>query len=179
MKTVDCPVRSVLIIWEWAHVIEDVNNDTGSSHDHGSDNDSSSDYDEHAPSPTTSSVLFKCIGVTRDPMYQSIQSDVRDKMQTGTIIPVKFLPETNNPYDPNAIAFQCWHKNQWSTIGYVVAEICTEVQAAIDNNDIVHVEFSWVKYKLWKKNAGFYAAIKVTRKGQWSQKVIKAKSTFS
>ena len=71
--------------------------------------------------------------------------------------------KTDNPYDMNAIAFKYMHQNECKSIGYVVAEICNEVQAAIDNNDIVSVEFSWVKYKLWKRNPGFYAAIRITR----------------
>ena len=33
--------------------------------------------------------------------------------------------------------------------GYVVSEVALEVLAAIDNEDIISVEFAWVKNKLW------------------------------
>lgn len=124
-------------------------------------------------------VDFKCIGVTRDPVYQTILCDVRDTIQSGDTVAVRLAPEPDNQYDANAIAFQCLHHSEWKTIGYVVSEICEEVLAAIQSDDIVSVEFSWVKYKLWKKNPGFYASIRITRNGKWSQKVIQCRSTFS
>ena len=125
------------------------------------------------------SVEFKCIGVTRDPIYQSILCDVRDSMESGDTVPVKLVPEPDNPFDSNAIAFKCLQNSVWKTFGYVVSEICGEILAAIASGDIVSVELTWVKYKLWKKSPGFYAAVKVTKKGDWSNRVKESRSTFS
>lgn len=63
-------------------------------------------------------------------------------------------------------------------IGYVVSELCEEVHSAFSSNSIVSVEFAWVKYKLWKKAPGYYAAINITRKGEWSKKIKNRSSTF-
>ncbi len=100
-------------------------------------------------------------------------------MQSGGTVPVKLLPEPENPYDASAIAFKCLHDSEWKTIGYIVSEICKDVQAAIDNGFVVSVEFAWVKYKILRKRPGFYAAVRITRTGEWSQKVREARSTFS
>ena len=136
------------------------------------------DFDVDDDDISQSSVDFKCIGVTRDPTYQNILSDVRDVIESGHSVPVKLLPEPTNHYDPNAIAFQCLHQNNWKTFGYVVSEVCEEVLDAIERGCIISVEFVWVKYKLWKQSPGFYAAVRITRKGEWSHKVKKSHSTF-
>ena len=65
--------------------------------------------------------------MTRESVYQSILSDVRDVIQCGG---VRLAPEPENPFDANAIAFQCMHHGEWKTIGYVVAEVCEDVLAA-------------------------------------------------
>ena len=104
---------------------------------------------------------------------------MKDIIESGQSVPVKLLPEPQNVFDHNAIAFQCLHNRKWKTFGYVVSEVALEVLAAIDNEDIISVEFAWVKYKLWRKSPGFYAAINITRKGEWSRSVKESRSTFS
>ena len=64
-------------------------------------------------------------------------------------------------------------------MGYVVREALTEVHSALVNDKIVEVKISWIKYKSWKKSPGFYAAIDITRRGEWSRLVYRARSTFS
>ena len=117
--------------------------------------------------------------MTRESVYQSILSDVRDVIQCGGTVDVRLAPEPENPFDANAIAFQCMHHGEWKTIGYVVAEVCEDVLAAIESEDILSVQVAWVKYKLWKKSPGFYASITITRKGEWSKKVFESRNTFS
>ncbi len=126
-----------------------------------------------------SCVDFKCIGVTRDPTYQSILLEVRDMMESGNTVPIKLCPDPDNLFDSNAIAFQCLLNSIWKTFGYVVSEICGEVLDTIESGNIISVEFTWVKYKLWKKSPGFYAAVRITRKGEWSRRVKHSRSTFS
>lgn len=125
------------------------------------------------------SVDFKCIGVTRDPMYQSVLSRVRDALDSGDTVPVKLVPEPQNPFDSNAIALKCLQDNIWEKFGYLVSEVCGEVLAAITNGDILSVDFTWVKFKVWKKSPGFYASITISKKGEWSRKVRASRSTFS
>lgn len=161
--------NGLLVIMEWDSECDEEESNTFS------DGNVSSEDDEGYQS----SVEFKCIGVTKDVIYQNILSDVRDIIQAGGTVDVKLAPEPDNPHDANAIAFKCMHQGEWKKIGYVVAETSEEVLAAIQCDDIVSVQFAWVKYKLWKKNPGFYASIVITRKGEWSQQVFKSRSTFS
>ncbi len=122
------PEKGFLIVWEWEWISHSEDEDDD---DRGDDSQNSQSSNEEPP--PQSCVDFKCIGVTRDPVYQTILGDVRDKMQSGDTVPVKLFPEPENLYDASAIAFKCFHDSEWKTIGYVVSEICKDVQAAIDN----------------------------------------------
>ena len=169
--------QGFLVVWDW--LLSNDNTDSedadSSNHDRGSSDELVSQEED----TQESYVPFKCIGVTRDTRYQDILHEVRDRIQGGDTVPVKMVQEPDNVFDSQAIAFQCYHSDSWQTIGYVVSEICDEVNAAINQGDILSVEFSWVKYKLWKKSPGYYACIGVTRKGEWSTKVKRCCSTFS
>ncbi len=171
------PEKGFLIVWEWEWISHSEDEDDN-DRDYGGDDSQNSQSSNEEP-PPQSCVDFKCIGVTRDPVYQTILGDVRDKMQSGDTVPVKLFPEPENLYDASAIAFKCFHDSEWKTIGYVVSEICKDVQAAIDNCVVLSVDFAWVKYKVLRKRPGFYAAVRITRTGEWSQSVREARSTFS
>ena len=67
-------------------------------------------------------------------------------LQAGTTVPVKVVPEPNNPFDSRALAFQCLVDNKWQVIGYLIKELCDIVHEALANNSIVSTRFSWVKY---------------------------------
>ena len=72
------------------------------------------------------------------------------------------------------MSFQCQLNNSWNVIGYVVRELSDYVRDAILSQDIVATKFSWVKYKVIRTTGpGFYAAINITRKGQWAPAVCK------
>lgn len=163
--------KGLLVIMDWS---------TGSAEDEtsdGGDDEPDSDGSEE-DEEGSSSVEFKCIGVLKEPVYQTILSHVRDELQAGGDVDVRLSPEPDNASDPNAVAFECIYHGQWKRIGYVVAELCQEVQDAITSGEIISVQFSWVKYKLWKTSPGFYAAITITRKGHWSKKVYESRNTF-
>lgn len=52
-------------------------------------------------------VVFKCIGATRDQAWQISLRIARDKMQDGQSVPVCLQPEPDYIKDPNAISFEC------------------------------------------------------------------------
>ncbi len=88
----------LLVVMEWTlHTAETDNEEEGlTSTDRGesdnrvsSESEGSSDEVPENRDMDQSSVDFKCIGVTRDPTYQSILLDVRDMMESGHIVPIK------------------------------------------------------------------------------------------
>ena len=123
-------------------------------------------------------VVFKCIGATRDQKWQSSLRAARDKQDKGETIPVRLQPEPNNIRDPKAIAFECLLEGKWARIGYIVRELLDEVHESIDKKVIVNVEFDWIKYMTnWTfSGPGYYAGIALTKKGPWSNKAISSSS---
>ena len=114
------------------------------------------------------SLVFKCIGSTKDQKYQRALQDARDLIYTKSqTVPVKLVHEDNNPYDTQALAFVCQIRGKHHTIGYVVSELLDEVHGAISNGSIVSVKFSWIKYITdWTKSGpGFFAGIEIVKKG--------------
>lgn len=167
----------LLIIWQYDFL--DLDSDTSTEDSLHLRSDEHSEHSVVSDSELDlSTVAFKCIGVTRDPSYQLALRTAKELLSRNEDVRVKLVPEPNNTYDPHAICFKCELSTGWVTIGYVVSELCEEVCSALSSNSIVSVEFAWVKYKLWKKAPGYYAAISITRKGEWSQKVRKCCSTF-
>ena len=178
--------RKILVIWEGE--IEELMADDVNSNDlterressqmssppSGSGADSDQDIDA-----TESSVTFKVIGVLRDPEIQTTLKEIIDQRDRGEDVKVRLTPEPTNVFDSRAICFEASHNGSWRRIGYIVREIVEDVHLAINNGSISNVEFAWVKYKLWKKAPGYYAAVTVTRTGLWSQSVHQARSTFS
>lgn len=179
-----CHLRStesgLLIIWDWdaGHVtaddeqVDDSDDETVYS---GEDDQSGSGSDTEDDNETT--VAFKCIRVTQDAVYQSILAEVKERLKREKVA-VKMSPEPTNQFDARAIAFQCHHRGTWQTIGYVVREALDDVHEAIETCKIVSVEFAWVKYKLLKRSPGYYTAILITRKGDWSRTVKRCCSSF-
>ena len=84
--------------------------------------------------------------------------------------------EPDNQYDSKAIAFMCKLDNSWERIGYVVQEALDEVHEAIRNKKILGVSFDYIKYIVHFKNPGWYTGIKITRNGEWSQKVLRSRA---
>ena len=91
-------------------------------------------------------------------------------------IPVKLQPEPNNPIDSKAIAFMCKVENDWERIGYVVQEALDDVHEAINTNKILGVSFQWIKFIVYFKTPGWYAGIKITRSGEWSNAVLRSQA---
>ena len=52
-------------------------------------------------------------------------------LQAGTTVPVKVIPEPNNPFDSCGLAFQWLTDNKWQVIEYLIKELCDIVHEAI------------------------------------------------
>ena len=110
-------------------------------------------------------------------MYQAALSSANKLIQQGVTVPVKLVPEPNNPFDSRAISFQCYVDRK--AIGYVVKEVCDIVHDALQSNSVVSTNFAWVKYKIvCTTGTGYYAAVDVTRKEMWPSKVKQSANTM-
>ena len=139
----------------------------------------STDSDLEEEVPVTDTVAFKCIGVTRDNSYQDALKSVNTLLKGGKGASVRVEAEPTNPFDARAVCFKCLFGSEWKVCGYVVKELCDDMNEAMENNNIVSVEFCWVKYKILRTSGpGYYAAINVTRKGKWSPRVYRFASTM-
>ena len=90
----------------------------------------------------------------------------------GKSVCVRLTPQPDNPYDSHAVAFECQVDGSWGVFGYVIKELCDHVLDAISKGEIVSVDFAWIKYKILKTTgAGYYTAVRVTKKKEWAQNV--------
>ena len=124
---------------------------------------------------TYHTVTFKCIGCHKEVRYQQALERAYQLRSNGTLVPCKFQPEPNNPYDSQAIAFFC-KLNKWEKIGYAVKEVLAELHDAIARNEITNVRIKWIKYVIHWQSPGWYAGIDVTRNGEWSHTVLRSQS---
>jgi hypothetical protein len=127
---------------------------------------------ESVPAEFIHTVVFKCIGATKDITSQAALRTARERYESYS---VKLTPEPTNIKDSKAICFQCEIDGKWICIGYVVSEILDEVHDAIQNQSIVDVKFAWIKYITdWSLSGpGYFAGISVSKKGMWPIKVTK------
>ena len=172
-------------------VTDPKSSDSDSSDGHSSDEEAplpsdqslfshSSDHSETTDSDTSRcdtrspviehTITFKCIGTTKSGEYQNILSKAKKELSLNLPVPVRLMPEPNNPMDNKAIAFECCMQGKWMRVGYVIRELTEEVHEALSKNEIVNVQFEWIRYmfKGFASGPGFYAGIQVTRNGKWS-----------
>ncbi|XP_065892371.1 uncharacterized protein [Dysidea avara] len=173
----------VFVMWNWTWLDENSSNeDETSSKASGKIkdvNDESDDDSSNAIPAITHSVIFKCIGSTKEHVYQETLALANKKRSEGIALPVKLLKETSNPVDAKAIAFVVNINDTWEWIGYVVQEIRDEVHKAMDDCCILNVQLDCIKRMLYFKHPGWYAGIKITRSGEWSHNVIHSRSTLA
>lgn len=143
------------------------------------DSNSQASPDQFSSSLMTHTVMFKCIGVTRDQEFQDTLSSAHQLLRENTNVPVRLVPEPNNLFDSKAIAFECQLDSKWRKIGYVVHEALEETHAALTHGDILNVRFGWIKYitDWYMSGPGFFAGINVSKKGSWFADVIRCGST--
>lgn len=170
----------VFVIWNWEW-LEDIDIVSDGEVSNGNDLEPSTidtDDDEeeadHGVPAITHSVVFKCIGATKEMRYQELLALASRRMRNGELVPVKLQKEPGNPFDSNAVAFMCQADTDWERIGYVVSEALPDVNNAMDNDKIIKVYFDWIKYVVYFKYPGWYAGITVTRNGNWSNIVTQS-----
>ena len=167
----------LIIIWDWTDTADDDTGDNSSVA--SSSNTISTESDLEEEESVSDSVVFKCIGVTRDSEYQDVLKSVSELLRQGKTVPVRMEAEPTNPYDAKAICFQCELDSQWKLFAYVGKELCDCVHEAISTKNIISAEFTWVKYKIvCTTGPGYYAAVRVTRKGKWPSIVHRFASTM-
>lgn len=169
----------LLIVWQWNEWADDKGSEQDETHEPDLNESLSTASDLDEEEPELSIVTFKCIGVTRDSSYQNCLKTVSELLQARITVPVKVVPEPNNPFDSHALAFQCLVDNKWQVIGYLIKELCDIVHEALANDNIVSTRFSWIKYKAIRTSGpGYYAAIDITRKGNWPPIVHRSANTM-
>lgn len=176
----------MFIVWEWIwfddieHVSETSSEDMRAL---SASIDSCSESDSHtttSPEPMPlHTVVFKCIGCTRDQQSQQILQEVSQKLENDEEVLVNLYPEPDNKFDNKAIAFKCFIRGEWHRIGYVVKEALVDVYNALEKKAITAVQFAWAKYIItWTRSGpGYFAGIRITRKGKWSKEVCQSAST--
>lgn len=162
--------------WEWFDFDREEPSDEGSDivvEDQGLD--SLSDEEDLTNSFITHSVVFKCIGATKEHRYQELLGLAKQKLKDGHTVPVKLQKEPSNNIDSRSIAFMCKVDKNWERIGYVVSEALPDVHHAMDHNKILKIYFDWIRFKLYK-TPGLYAGIIITKNGTWSRVVVQCSS---
>ena len=134
---------------------------------------SSSEDEQKVP---THSIVFKCVGSIKGATTQSTPKSVSGLLKNGEVVPVKLSPEPKNSHDAHAIAFHCKLNDRWQH--YIVTECLDAIHDALSNNTIINTEFSWVRYIVhWSKSGpGWYAGIKIVKKGNWPKIVVHSSS---
>lgn len=181
--------KRVLVVWKWTYdfTLPSENDESCIVEESDKEDDSISADSNSEDNATANSVnistrehtvVFKCIGATRDKVWQQSLQAARDKREQGEIVPVRLRPEPNNIRDSKAIAFDCCLDGKWMCIGYVVRELLDEVHDTMNKGLIVHIEFDWIKYKSnWTYSGpGYFTGIAITKRGCWSDRVIASSS---
>ena len=182
------PCDGVYLVWEWE--MEECAECYGDENSDGNEEDKiKEEEDEDAGelgaeedednTDIVHTLTFKCIGATKDMQQQLVLRQAKELLQQQKEVPVRLSPEPDNPYDTQAIAFQCFIDGTWHRVGYVVQEALQEVHDAMRNDKIKEVSCAWVKYlvKWTATGAGYYAGINITKYGQWSQRACRSRST--
>ena len=181
----------VLVFWRWnwqdSAPPEEDRSDSGEDSDEGCCSDSeggedTSTEDDDADFDSTlvtHSVIFKCVGVTKDTHSQEILAIAAQKLKKQEQITVCLRKEANNPKDSRAIAFDCKLTSKWERIGYVVREALDSVHHAMDTDHITSVQFAWIRFIThWSRSGpGWYCGIKITKRGEWPKEVVRCGST--
>ena len=182
------PEEGVYLIWKWDWIMPtrplagDVTppiyngSECESVHDHTDEEENGEQADDE---PAHHTVLFKCIGATRDQRQQTALERTNELLREKKDVTVALFPEPTNPVDSKAIAIKCELDNsQWHRIGYIVHEALDDVHEALHTKAIVSVSFGWVKFRIdfQRSGPGFYAGIAITRRGRWSARVCSCAS---
>ena len=163
--------EGILIVWKWDQFTAEDDDEHGEGAVGESGDWSDREFfEEDTLKQQTHTVVFKCIGTTKERGYQEALRLISHLPLEDTI--VKLRPEPENPYDSKAIAFVVNLGNN------VVRDLVDEVHQALEGNLIQKTSFSWIKYLVeWPRSGpGFYCGISITKHGKWSNNAIKCQS---
>ena len=148
----------VLIVWKWSWEEDDGEAETTAL----SEQEESSESLLSDTEAESHSLVFKCIGSTKESIYQETLKRATQLQDKGENVPVRVHHEPDNPMDSKAIAFECQIENQWKVIGYVVREALDATHRALETNVISEIKFEWIKYIVhWSRSGpGWYAGVK-------------------
>ena len=168
--------HEVLIVWKWTWE-EDYGEAEATATSEQEDNSDSLPSDVEAESH---SLVFKCIGSTKNSVYQEALKRAAKLQDEGENVPVRVHHEPDNPMDSKAIAFECHIENEWKVIGYVVREALDAIHEALETNVITEIKFEWIKYIVhWSRSGpGWYTGVKISKKGVWPMEVVRCASTL-
>ena len=116
--------------------------ESGRDHEEHTDESGQEDHEKQTDDELAHyTVLFKCIGTTRDHRQQAALERANELLQAKKDDTVALVPEPTR--DAKAIAIKCLLDNsQWHRIGYIVCEALDDVHAALQTNAIVSVSFA-------------------------------------
>lgn len=117
-------------------------------------------------------------GLYKELEYEEALALAKRKMNEEIFIPVKLEKEPHNPVDAKVIAFLINVDSTWRRISYVINELLEEVHKAMDDGLIMNIQVDCIKYIPYFKYPGWYAGIKFTKNGDWSEIVIRKCSTL-
>lgn len=144
-----------------------------------SPSDDGDDDDDDEDDIHTHSVIFKCIGATKERRPQEVLAEASSRVSKGETVDVRLRREPSNPKDSCAIAFDCKISTKWERIGYVVREALDAVHDAIQSDSITSVKFAWIRFIThWSRSApGWYCGITISKYGDWPAEVVRCSSS--
>ena len=130
--------------WEWTNIDEESSQHSEAEEDYckeqqnlylHSDSETSDSNVEDIPA-VTHTVTFKCIGSVHDFEKQLVLSKISKLLWEKKQAEVRIHPEPENPFDANAICFECFIYQKWHIIGYIVRECLQHVHKALKERRI-------------------------------------------
>lgn len=122
----------------------------------------------------THTVPFKCIGAAHEQARQNHLERAHNILHDqGGEITVKLRPETNNPYDANAIAIDMDYGEGFVHVGYIATELTTYIHPLLNSGQILTVSVQHIIFRVSFLKVGFYPKILITRRGTWDPYVCR------
>ena len=138
--------NDLFVMWQWT-VIQSEPGDSeteGVAEREDECSSSSDELDNARNSPTNKenlySIVFKCIGSTKEDQYQETLAGMALKKRSGEQLEVRIHSEPLNPFDSRAIAVQCFYNDKWERVGYLVRDVLEEVHQAFEEKKLCEVE---------------------------------------
>lgn len=115
---------------------------------------------------------FKVLGVQFKQRQRHLEAAFQ-KLENGEEVSVDIKREPDNDYDSNAIAVLLNYGTGWYTVGYMAKELTNDIHPLLETANI-KVAISHIRFRVTYLLTGFYLTLNITRKGQWSPRVISA-----